>query len=347
MNILILHNGLVTHNFPTVKALISQNNKISIIDYGKKNTNFVIPKYKNLNIYSKVDFSFFKILHIIKEINPKIIVVTGLRNFFCLSIAVIFKKKSKIVLASDNFIRNSIRQKIAFFFGFFNLFYFFFDKIWVHGPLQYQYAKKIGFKKKDIIFDPASADIFFFGNLYKRYLKFKKKKYPKNFLFIGRIEEEKGLSILLNAWSNVSSQIDWKLILIGKGSLKLNYKNLNNIHFLGYKNHHQIKNLIKKSGCFILPSNFEPWGVVVHEMSAAGLPMILSNRVGSRFYFLRENKNGFLFNAQNTKSLEKCILKMTKLTERQFLTMSRISNKLSSKVTPDLGAKNLLSIFKS
>lgn len=347
MDILILHNGITAHNFPTIKSLINFNNKISIIDYGKKNKNVCVPKYKNLKIYKSSNFSFSKIFNLIKKINPKIIVVTGLRSFLCLTVALFFKKKSKIVLASDNFIRNSFRQRIAFFLGFFNFFYLFFDIIWVHGPLQLAYAKKIGFKKKDIIFDPASADTTFFQGLYKKYLRFKKKIYPKTFLFLGRLEKEKGVDILLKAWSNLENKIDWKLILVGEGSLKLDYKKLKNVYFLGYKNHKEIQSQIKKSGCFLLPSIFEPWGVAVHEMSAAGLPLILSDKVGSRFHFLRNSKNGFLFNANNIKSLENCIIKITKLNNQELLKMSKISYQLSSKVNADFGAANLLSIIKS
>lgn len=346
MDILILHNGITAHNFPTIKSLINFNNKISIIDYGKKNKNISVPKYKYLNIYNSLDLSFFEILNLIKKINPKIIVVTGLRSFLCLAVAFFFKKKSKIVLASDNFIRNSLRQRFAFFLGFFKFFYFFFDIIWVHGPLQSAYAKKIGFKKEDIIFDPASADTIFFQGLYKKYLRFKKKNYPKNFLFIGRLEKEKGVDILLKAWSNLENKIDWKLTVIGEGSLKLDYKKLKNVYFLGYKNHAEIRSQIKKSGCFLLPSIFEPWGVVVHEMSAAGLPLILSDKVGSRFHFLRNNKNGFLFNPNNIKSLENCIIKIAKLNNQELLKMSKLSYQLSSKINANFGAKNLLSIIK-
>lgn len=346
MDILFLHNGITTHNFPTIKSLINFNNKITIIDYGKKNKNIILPKYKYLNIYNSSDFSTLEILNLIKKINPKIIVVTGLRSFLCLVVAFFFKKRSKIVLASDNFIRNSFRQKIAFFLGFFKFFYFFFDIIWVHGPLQSSYAKKIGFKKKDIIFNPASADTIFFQGLYKKYLRLKKKNYPKHFLFMGRLEKEKGVDILLKAWSNLQNEIDWKLIVVGEGSLKIDFKKLKNVNFLGYKNHEEIQSQIKKSGCFLLPSIFEPWGVVVHEMSAAGLPLILSDKVGSRFHFLHNNKNGFLFNPNNIKSLENCIIKITKLNNQKLLKMSKISHQLSSKINADLGAINLLSIIK-
>jgi glycosyltransferase involved in cell wall biosynthesis len=58
---------------------------------------------------------------------------------------------------------------------------------------------------------------------------------------------------------------------------------------------------IKNSGCLILPSLHEPWGMVVHEFSAAGLPLILSDQVGSRFSYLINNENGYLFNSRKVQ----------------------------------------------
>ena len=57
--------------------------------------------------------------------------------------------------------------------------------------------------------------------------------------------------------------------------------------------------VIKNVGFFVLPSNFEPWGVVVHEFCAAGLPMLLSETVGSSSSFLINGHNGFLFKPNN------------------------------------------------
>jgi glycosyltransferase involved in cell wall biosynthesis len=50
---------------------------------------------------------------------------------------------------------------------------------------------------------------------------------------------------------------------------------------------------------FALLSRHEPWGVVVNEAAASGLPLVLSARVGAAHDLLRDGENGFLVPADD------------------------------------------------
>jgi glycosyltransferase involved in cell wall biosynthesis len=50
---------------------------------------------------------------------------------------------------------------------------------------------------------------------------------------------------------------------------------------------------------FALLSRHEPWGVVVNEAAASGLPLVLSDRVGAAADLLRDGENGFLVPAED------------------------------------------------
>lgn len=50
---------------------------------------------------------------------------------------------------------------------------------------------------------------------------------------------------------------------------------------------------------FALLSRHEPWGVVVNEAAASGLPLVLSERVGAAHDLLREGENGFVVPAED------------------------------------------------
>ena len=103
---------------------------------------------------------------------------------------------------------------------------------------------------------------------------------------------------------------------------------------------HEIKNV----GCFILPSIYEPWGVVVHEFSAAGCPLILSNDIGAKSTFLIDDFNGYSFKHENGNfSMTNAMKKIIDKTDEDLVEMGRNSHKISRKISPTSSAKNLIS----
>ncbi len=61
---------------------------------------------------------------------------------------------------------------------------------------------------------------------------------------------------------------------------------------------------------FILPSKIEPWGLVVQEAMAAGLPILVSKTSGCALDFVKEGINGFSFDPNSSLDLNKKITKM-------------------------------------
>jgi glycosyltransferase involved in cell wall biosynthesis len=58
---------------------------------------------------------------------------------------------------------------------------------------------------------------------------------------------------------------------------------------------------------FALLSRYEPWGVVVNEAAATGLPLVLSDRVGAARDLLRDGENGFLVPAEDVDAAAKAL----------------------------------------
>ena len=70
---------------------------------------------------------------------------------------------------------------------------------------------------------------------------------------------------------------------------------------------------------FALLSRHEPWGVVVNEAAACGLPLVLSDRVGAAPDLLREGENGFLVPVDDAPAAADALRKLVDAEVRRSL----------------------------
>lgn len=120
-----------------------------------------------------------------------------------------------------------------------------------------------------------------------------------NILFVGRIAQEKGLFLALDALEilvNKGYKINW--YLIGEGNKKQELiaqataKNiLQNIHFLGLKNNPYP--YIKQADMFILPSFYEGKSISLEEAKLLCKPIVITN-FSSANDQIQDGKNGFI-----------------------------------------------------
>ena len=82
---------------------------------------------------------------------------------------------------------------------------------------------------------------------------------------------------------------------------------------------------------YILPSKYEPWGVSLHEMVSAGMPVLVSKDVGSRGCFIEDEVNGLVFSHKIKNDFKDKLLKMTQYSSSELLNMGKESVHLSNK----------------
>ena len=189
------------------------------------------------------------------------------------------------------------------------------------------------------------ADEIFFKN--KREIKFEGVK-NFNFLYVGRLVKEKNIIKAAKVIDkiNLKSKSQHKLLLIGEGYLLSKLKKYNCIKYLGLKTQSEIIKIVDNSHAFILPSIYEPWGVVVHEMTAIGMPVIVSNKSGSSYDLVIDGYNGFKFNPNNFKSIYNSIVKFINLDNKAKASLSKNSIKISNQINHKSWNQTILSYLE-
>jgi glycosyltransferase involved in cell wall biosynthesis len=345
MKILYLYAEILGYTMATIQALVNSGAEVHVVHWDhKKLTAYQHPAMDSVYFYRRSEMTFEAISTLAKYLSPDITVVSGWMDKDYLYVArALRKKKLPVAIGLDGQWLPSPRQFVASLAGRMGYFSRYFSHAWVAGVFQYEYARKLGFTKNNIIYDLYSADIWLFNQAYISTLKYKKLAYPHRFLFVGRLEPIKGLDVLVKAWASLSGiRADWELHLVGDGSLKTMLSSVPGIVLKPFMQPNLLIQEVEKTGCFILPSRGEPWGVVVHEFAAAGMPLIVSNVVGAAATFLINGFNGFTFLSNDSKSLAREMLVIIESSDAQLLLMAQRSHQLAQKITPDTSAGNLL-----
>ena len=143
---------------------------------------------------------------------------------------------------------------------------------------------------------------------------------PENyFLYVGRLAPEKNIGGLLDAFARYrQSGGRWALVLAGDGPERVRLEAQcaalaiqDQVHFAGLKNTRETTAYYAFAGCFVLPSTREPWGLVVNEAMAAGLPVIVSRRCGCAEDLVLPGANGFVFDPAREGELTDRLLSMS------------------------------------
>jgi len=112
----------------------------------------------------------------------------------------------------------------------------------------------------------------------------------------------------------------------------------------GFLQPNELAKQTENATAFILPSLYEPWGVVVHEWTKLGKPLLLSTQVGACKDLLIENKNGFTFSPTRKSELKQALKKLFALSENEITEMGKESHLLSFKFSSDLWVEQILSM---
>ena len=169
-----------------------------------------------------------------------------------------------------------------------------------------------------------------------------------HFLFIGRLSEEKGITLLLEAFQ----VLPYGLSIAGDGPLKgqvINaVKKSQNVTYLGNLSKEEIESELQKTQALIFPSVwYEPFGLVNIEAFANSTPVLASN-IGAPQSLIIDGYNGFLFEAGNKAALKEAIVKFYRLSALDKEQMGNEAlEQYKSKYSLDMQLGYMNSIYNS
>ena len=175
------------------------------------------------------------------------------------------------------------------------------------------------------------------------------------FLYVGRLAPEKNLTGLLRAYlHHRGAGGRWPLVLVGEGPERAALERqaaaspwAADILFAGHTDSAGPPRWYAFAGCFVLPSTREPWGLVVNEAMACGLPVIVSGRCGCADDLVAPGENGFVFDPAVEGMLPEALAEAEALPAREWARMSAASLHRISGFSPDQFGEQIAAIARS
>lgn len=219
------------------------------------------------------------------------------------------------------------------------------DFVWLPGERQAIFARKMGFEQRAILRGLYSGDQGRIEEVHMARVS-AGAPVPHSFLFIGRFVSEKGIDTLVRAYEIYRASVSdpWPLVCYGAGPLRSLLENKPGIRIEGFLQPEQLRSRLGTAGCLVLPSDFEPWAVVVHEAASAGLLILASENVGSAVHLVQDNYNGYIFGGKDVRGLATLMKRVSMFPDKRLDEMSRASHLLSMQFSPSRWADTLLDV---
>jgi glycosyltransferase involved in cell wall biosynthesis len=130
-------------------------------------------------------------------------------------------------------------------------------------------------------------------------------------LYASKLIERKRPLDLLRAFAALRSEMDGiHLVLVGSGPEEgevrryIEEHSVTDVHLVGFKNQSELPKFYAAADLFVLPSEDEPWGLIINEVMAAGLPVIASEEIGATVDLVLNGVTGFVYPAGDVGALQ-------------------------------------------
>ncbi len=153
-------------------------------------------------------------------------------------------------------------------------------------------------------------------------------------VFVGRLIRVKGVDLLIRAMREMDDGDRPLLVIVGDGTERARLEEMAEglpIVFSGFLQMDELPLVYAAADYFVLPSRVEPWGVVVNEAMACGLPVVLSGQVGAHADLLcsgTEDGNGELVQGPTVENLAMALVRMSRASADDYARMGGRSREI-------------------
>lgn len=75
------------------------------------------------------------------------------------------------------------------------------------------------------------------------------------------------------------------------------------VYFFGFRNQSELPKFYGIADVFVLPSENEPWGLVINEVMCAGIPVVATSEIGAVRDLVQHGQNGFIYQSADIEAL--------------------------------------------
>jgi glycosyltransferase involved in cell wall biosynthesis len=166
-------------------------------------------------------------------------------------------------------------------------------------------------------------------------------------LYCAKLQSWKRPGDLLEAFSR-ANVLDSYLIFAGDGPLRATLEQrardlgiTDRVRFLGFVNQTALPGVYVASDLLVLPSDYEPFGLVVNEAMLCSRPVVVSDRIGARYDLVREGETGSVFPCGDVAALAETLRSL--LSDRSRLDqMGAAAKERMQTWTPELNVETFV-----
>lgn len=281
-----------------------------------------------------------ELLALVKEFDPDAIVMSSWA--YCKAYRAVMKQAPSTVVRAlylDNLWRGTPRQWLG---RFTRRLYIapVADCAMVASDRTEYFARQLGFGPADVIRGSHCADVELFASPPRSGAELVSRR---RFLYVGRLVDHKGADVLADAYRRYhASAVDpWQLDVVGTGPLDPLLRSQPGVVMHGFLQPSEVAELMRNVSCFVLTSHVEPYGVVVHEAAAAGLPILCTHFSGAAPTMVQDGANGWIVPAGDIPRWVDAMARMAALPAERLAAMSDTSRAISLRMSPATWALNL------